>query len=140
MPRRSHARRRNVNARAGAAVKAPACPVCRRQLERLRAELPRLRSCGATFLVVGPGPAAALRTLAEATGFPYPSVEDTGLALARAAGLVLGPGEIVPAVLVAAEARRVVWTDPGRAPGAFNDAALLARLGCPPDRLARSGP
>lgn len=119
-------------------LKTPSCPVCRGQLERLRGELPRLRSCGATFIVLSPGPSDALRALADATGFPYPFVEDHDLALARAAGLVLGPGEIVPAILVANAKREVVWMDQGRNPTSFNDPALLAELGCPPDRMARA--
>jgi peroxiredoxin len=117
-------------------MKEPGCPVCRSQLERLRGELPRLRSCGATFVVLGPGPRDALRAVAEATGFPYPFVEDRDLALARAADLVLAPGQIVPAILVANERREVVWTDRGRNPTSFNDPALLAELRCPPDRMA----
>lgn len=117
-------------------LKEPACPVCRHQLERLRRALPRLRSCGATFVVVAPGPRDALRAAAEATGFPYPFVEDRDLALARAADLVLAPGQIVPAILVANARREVVWSARGRNPTSFNDPALLAELGCPPDRMA----
>ena len=117
-------------------LKEPACPVCRSQLERLRSELPRLLSCGATFVVLAPGPRDALRAVADATGFPYPFVEDRDLALARAADLVLAPGQIVPAILVANERREVVWMDRGRSPTSFNDPALLAELRCPPDRMA----
>jgi len=119
-------------------LKATWCPVCRGQLERLRRELPRLRSCGATFLVLSPGPDDALRTVADATGFPYPFVEDRGLEIARAADLVLAPDQIVPAILVVNARREIVWTDRGRSPGTFNDPALLAHLDCPPDRVARS--
>src|SRR5262245_22008231 len=77
-------------------VKAAWCPVCREQLARLRRELPRLRSCGATFIVLGPGPRDALRGVARETGFPYPFVADEDLALARAADLVLAPDQLVP--------------------------------------------
>ena len=70
-------------------LKATWCPVCREQLRRLRALLPRLRSCGATFVVLAPGPRGALRQVAEETGFPYPFVEDVDFSLARAAGLRL---------------------------------------------------
>ena len=117
-------------------LKTSTCPVCRGQLERLRRELPRLRSCGATFIVLAPGPRDALRAVAEATGFPYPFVEDRDLAIARAADLVLGPDQIVPAILVANARREVVWMDRGRNAASFNDPALLAELDCPPDRVA----
>lgn len=117
-------------------LKAPSCPVCRGQIERLRQELPRLRSCGATFVVLAPGPQDALRAVAEATGFPYPFVEDHGLAIARAADLVLAPDQMVPAILIANARREIVWMDRGRNAASFNDPALLAELGCPPDRMA----
>jgi peroxiredoxin len=117
-------------------LKTPACPVCRSQLERLRHELPRLRSCGATFIVLAPGPRDALRAVAEETGFPYPFVEDRDLAIARAADLVLAPEQIVPAILVANARREIVWMDRGRNAASFNDPALLAELDCPPDRMA----
>jgi len=117
-------------------LKATWCPVCRAQLERLRTALPRLRSCGATFIVLAPGPRDALRAVADATGFPYPFVEDRDLAIARAADLVLAPDQIVPAILVANARREIVWMDRGRNPTAFNDPALLAELQCPPDRMA----
>ena len=117
-------------------LKATWCPVCRGQLERLRQALPRLRSCGATFIVLAPGPRDALRAVADATGFPYPFVEDRDLAIARAADLVLAPDQIVPAILVANAKREIVWMDRGRNPASFNDPALLAELQCPPDRMA----
>jgi peroxiredoxin len=118
-------------------LKATWCPVCRAQLERLQQELPRLRSCGATFLVLSPGPADALRAVADASGFPYPFVEDRDLAIARSADLVLAPDQIVPAILVANTQREIVWMARGRSAGAFNDEALLAELDCPPDQTAR---
>jgi peroxiredoxin len=119
-------------------LKAAWCPVCRGQLERLREALPRLRSCGATFIVLAPGPRDALRAVADATGFPYPFVEDRDLAIARAADLVLAPDQIVPAILVANARREIVWMDRGRNPTSFNDPALLKELECPPDQVAAS--
>jgi peroxiredoxin len=117
-------------------LKATWCPVCRGQLERLRQALPRLRSCGATFIVLAPGPREELRAVADATGFPYPFVEDHDLAIARAADLVLAPHQIVPAILVTNARREIVWMDRGRNATSFNDPALLAELQCPPDRMA----
>jgi peroxiredoxin len=90
-------------------VKEPSCPVCRTQLERLQRELPRLQGCGATFIVLAPGPANELEKLASASGFPFPFVEDRGLELARAADLVLAPGQLVPGVFGVNEHREIVW-------------------------------
>jgi peroxiredoxin len=117
-------------------VKAAWCPVCREQLARLRRELPRLRSCGATFIVLGPGPRDALRGVARETGFPYPFVADEDLALARAADLVLAPDQLVPAVFAVNDRREIVWVERGRSGAAFSDEALFTRLACPAGQRA----
>jgi peroxiredoxin len=111
-------------------VKATSCEVCREQLSRLRRLLPRLRACGAHFLIVAPGSPAAVAALAADSALPSPFVADTDLTLARAADLVLAVNQIVPAVLEVDAQRRVVWHQRGRAPGAFSDPALLERLDC----------
>jgi peroxiredoxin len=111
-------------------LKSTSCDVCVDQLDRLRRLLPRLRVCGARFVVVAPGTPAEVAALAAASDFPYPFVADRDLALARATGLVLGPGELVPAVLEVDAERRVIWQQRGRAPGAYSDPALLERLQC----------
>ena len=117
-------------------VKAPSCPVCRTQLERLRRALPRLQSCGATFIVLSPGPAKELEQLADASGFPFPFVEDRGLEVGRAVDLVLGPGQLVPGVFGVNERREIVWVDRGRSEMRFSDEALFEYLKCPPPRQA----
>jgi peroxiredoxin len=117
-------------------VKAPSCPVCRTQLERLRRDLPRLQSCGATFIVLAPGPARELEELANATGFPFPFVEDRGLELGRAADFVLGPGQLVPGAFGVNEQREIVWADRGRSGMRFTDDALFEYLECPPPARA----
>jgi hypothetical protein len=87
--------------------------------------------------VLSPGPVDALRAVAEETGFPYPFIEDRDLAIARSADLVLAPDQIEPAILVANAQREIVWMNRGRSAVAFNDAAVLAELDCPPDQIAR---
>lgn len=118
-------------------LKAAWCPVCREQLVRLRREVPRLESCGATFVVLAPGPRDALRGVADATGFPYPFVADEGLALARAADLVLAADQMVPAVFGLNERREIVWMERGRSGAMFSDEALFEHLACPPGQRAR---
>ena len=117
-------------------VKAPSCPVCRTQLERLRRALPRLRSCGATFIVLAPGPVKDLEALANASGCPFPFVEDRGLELGRAADLVLAPGQLVPGVFGVNAQREIVWVDRGRSEMRFSDEALFEYLACPPPARA----
>jgi peroxiredoxin len=111
-------------------LKATWCPVCQEQLRRLGRLLPRLRACGASFIVLAPGPAAALAAIARDTSFPYPFVADEGLVLARAAGLALDDDEIAPAIVGVDATRAIDWVQRGRGAGAFGDGALLAHLGC----------
>ena len=44
-------------------LKATWCPVCQRQLVRLKDRLPELKPCGVSFLVLAPGPASELRAI-----------------------------------------------------------------------------
>lgn len=111
-------------------MKATWCPVCQTQLRRMTALLPRLRSCGATFVVLSPGPRADLQRIAGETAFPFPFVEDVGLAVARGASLQLAPDQIEPALFEVDAQGQIVWLQRGRAGNAFGDAALLERLDC----------
>ena len=117
-------------------LKATWCPVCQEQLARLRKLLPRLRSCGANFLVLAPGPADELRQIAHDSRFPYPFIEDRDLAIARAADLVLAPDQIAPAIFVLDESRNIAWLQRGRSGVYYGDGELLDRLGCEPLGIA----
>ena len=48
-------------------LKAPGCPVCQRQLERIKQQRDYLADCGVSFLVLAPGPADQAREEAIAT-------------------------------------------------------------------------
>ena len=111
-------------------LKTATCPVCHEQIRRLAALQARLRACGASFIVLAPGPADALRQVAARTGFPYPFVEDVGLALARGAGLAVGPAEIMPGFFHVNAEREIVWTQRGRSAARFGDGELLGYLRC----------
>ena len=121
-------------------VKAASCPVCRTQLQRLGRLLPHLRACGASFVVLAPGPDADVAEIARATAFPYPFVADGAVALASAAGFAAGDAELVPGFFAVDAARRVVWEQRGRSGASFGDVELLTYLGCKaptgPDLLA----
>jgi hypothetical protein len=111
-------------------LKSASCPVCARQLvrlERLRAGLER---CGARFAVLSPGPAEHIRKLRAATGFGAHWFEDAGLVLGRALDLVLGPGELVPAIVEIGAHGQVVWEQRGRGEQSYGDGALQRHLDC----------
>jgi peroxiredoxin len=111
-------------------LKTADCPVCARQLARLQQQRAELLRCGARFLVLAPGPADGIRKLRGATGFDARWIEDRDLALARSLGLVLGPGQMVPALLELDARGRVLWEQRGRSPTAFGDRALREHLDC----------
>jgi peroxiredoxin len=112
-------------------LKATSCPICRVQLQRLGRLVGHFRACGASFVVLAPGSAAALTSVARATGFPYPFVSDPTLAIATAAGFAMPPDQLVPGFFVVNAAREIVWTQRGRGEGAYGEAELAAHLGCP---------
>ncbi len=120
-------------------VKATSCPVCRAQLERLKQQLPRLRSCEASFIVISPGPREEIAKLANETGFPFPFVEDRGLALATKLGLRLSATELTPAILGIDQDRQVAWQQRGRSGLYFGDPELLKYLDCPALQVAQAG-
>lgn len=111
-------------------VKTSACPVCRRQLERIQARLSELDSCGATFLVLAPGPIEQVRALRDETGFPYPFVVDEELSIATDLGLRLGPEEIAPAILILSDDLSIGWAQRGRSARLYGDAALEEKVAC----------
>lgn len=113
-------------------LKATWCPVCQEQLVRLRKLLPRFQSCGASFIVLAPGPTEELRQIAHDSRFPYPFIEDHDLAIARAADLVLAADQIAPAIFMLDEQRGIAWLQRGRSGVYYGDGELLDRLGCDP--------
>ena len=62
-------------------LKATWCAVCANQLIRLAKLKTRLNNCGATFVVLAPGPRKELKAIKKRTGFHYPFVEDKDLKL-----------------------------------------------------------
>ena len=111
-------------------LKAPWCPVCRRQLDRLRERLPDLERCGVTFVVLSPGPADELAAVRESTGFGFPFVADEGLEIARSLGIALSATEIVPCMLQILPDGRIGWRQLGRNGAYFGDAELEEFFDC----------
>ncbi len=111
-------------------MKSPVCPVCAQQLARLEHQRPGLELCGARFVVLAPGPAERIRAARRATGLEARWVEDPDGSLARALDLVLGPGQMVPAILEIDAAGRVTWQQRGRNGAYFGDGELQKHLRC----------
>ena len=111
-------------------LKSTSCPVCRAQLARLIQQLPRLRSCDATFVVLSPGPASEIEAVRKESGFPFPFVEDQGLELASSLGLRLSPTEMTPAIFAVDANLEIVWMQQGRSGLYFGDPELLEYLDC----------
>ena len=111
-------------------LKATWCTVCANQLIRLAKLKTRLNNCGATFVVLAPGPRKELKAIKKRTGFPYPFVEDKGLKLARRLDLELGPGQIQPAIFEVSKERKIVWLQRGRSGAYYGDQELFEYLDC----------
>lgn len=113
-------------------LKAPWCPVCQQQLRRLVALLPKLRQCDVTFVVLSPGPAEELAAIRSRTGFEFPFVADTGLAIARSLGLAMNEDEIYPCMLQILPDRSIGWRQMGRNGAYFGDGELKRYFDCRP--------
>ena len=111
-------------------LKAPRCPVCSRQLSRLRTMQSRLSQCGASFVVLAPGPRKEISEVRRLTGFEARYVEDVGLKLARGLGLQLAEGQIQPAIFSIDRRLRITWMQEGRSGRYYGDRALLRQLDC----------
>ena len=111
-------------------LKATWCPVCAQQLVRLERLRPGLENCGATFLVLSPGPGAGIRAVREATGFSARYLEDRDLAIARSLGLQLAPDQITPGLFAIDASLRIAWEQRGRDGAHYGDGQLQEFLGC----------
>ncbi|MFQ5710051.1 MAG: redoxin domain-containing protein, partial [bacterium] len=111
-------------------LKATWCPVCFNQLLRLKKNLSKLKICGASFVVLSPGPKDALKAVKARSEFPYPFVEDVGLTLARKLDLVLAPNQIRPVIVGVNKRREIVWMQYGRNGRYYGDKELQAYLDC----------
>ena len=111
-------------------LKATWCPVCSRQLLRLRQLLPRLEKCGAYFVILSPGPAEEIARVKAAVDFPFPFVEDRERKLATPLDLSLPDSLISPAIFAVDPQRRVVWMQHGRSGVYYGDHELFDYLDC----------
>lgn len=111
-------------------AKAHWCPVCARQLLRIDEHRAALERCGLTFVVLAPGTPEDVAKLRRATGVDFPFVVDPELQIAASLDLVLGPGELKPAILMLDSSLDVAWVQSGRAPGFYGDGALAEEVGC----------
>ncbi len=111
-------------------LKATWCPVCQRQLMRIKSRLGELEACGVRFLVLSPGPREELRGLKTRTGFPYPFVEDVELSIATRLGLKLRENEITPSIFILNPDLTIGWIQQGRNARFYGDPALLDAINC----------
>lgn len=111
-------------------LKAPACPVCQRQLERIKRQHDYLADCGVSFLVLAPGPAAELAAIRDRIGFAHPFVADEGLEIASSLGLRLSDAEMTPAILMLERDLGVGWMQRGRSGRFYGDGALIKQVEC----------
>ncbi len=113
-------------------LKAIWCPVCQRQLVRIRQQLEQIKNCPVAFLVLSPGPGKALRGIKKRIDFPYPFIEDKNLAIAKKFDLVLDQerGEITPAIFILKPDLSIGWMQLGRNGSYYGDPQLFDEIDC----------
>ena len=111
-------------------LKAPWCPVCHRQLLRIRSLLPELEACRVTFIVLCPGSPEEVAAIQERTAFGYPFVADENLNIARSLGLARAQDQIFPCMLQILPDLRIGWTQLGRSGAYFGDGELRDYFDC----------
>jgi len=111
-------------------LKATWCPVCQRQLLRLKKILPMLKLCRVTFIVLAPGPAKELAKIKKRTGFDFPFVQDQGLVIARSLGIARNGNQILPCMLHVLPDLKIGWWQLGRNGAYFGDRELEDYFKC----------
>jgi peroxiredoxin len=111
-------------------LKATWCPVCQKQLARIKSKLAEIEPCGVDFVVLSPGPRAELRAIRERIGFPYPFVEDVDLAIADRMGLRMSKDQIFPSIFILNPDLSVGWMQRGRNARFYGDPALVEKINC----------
>ncbi|MCH7674200.1 redoxin domain-containing protein [candidate division KSB1 bacterium] len=96
----------------------------------LKWRLAKLQVCGAAFIVLSPGPADELRKVRKRTEFPYPFVEDKGLALAKKLKLQIAADQIQPAIFAVNKKREINLVQLGRNGSYYGDKELQKYLDC----------
>ena len=111
-------------------VKFPQCPVCFKQLIRLKEQLDVFNKCNVTFLVISPGTTEEVQQLKLYTNFPFPFIPDTDLAIAAKFGLIIIEKQILPSILVLNNNLTIRWIQKGRNNFNFGDDELYDYLDC----------
>jgi len=81
-------------------IKATWCPVCQKQLLRIKEQLGDFEKCNASFLVLSPGSNEAVQEVKFNTDFPFPFIPDQNFSIAKKLDLILSPEEIMPAIVI----------------------------------------
>ena len=111
-------------------IKAAWCPVCQKQLLRIKDQLGDFEKCNASFLVLSPGSNEAVQEVKFNTDFPFPFIPDQNFSIAKKLDLILSPEEIMPAIVILNEDLSIKWMKEGRNVLNFGDADLKEYLGC----------
>ena len=111
-------------------IKSVTCPICTKQLIRIRDRIVDFNKCNLTFLVLAPGGENGIKELRNRSNFPFPFIQDKNLKIAKYFDLAMPPFEIVPAVILLDKDGSVRWIQPGRGPDFYSDQALSDYLDC----------
>ncbi|MFQ5599699.1 MAG: redoxin domain-containing protein [Candidatus Krumholzibacteriia bacterium] len=113
-------------------LKATWCPVCQKQLLRLKALLPKLKPCKVSFVVLAPGSREELAKIKSRIGFDYPFVADVNLEIAGSLGLDMPRNQIFPCMFQVLPNLQIGWKQLGRNGAYFGDGELKKYFDCTP--------
>ena len=111
-------------------LKTAECPVCQKQLIRIKERLSELTVCNVTFIVLSPGPVDKIQQVKSKTQFPYPFIHDDGLKISKSLKLNINDNEILPSILILNKNLEIEWEQRGRNAFYFGDPDLMKILDC----------
>ena len=111
-------------------LKTAECPICQQQLIRIKEKLSELIVCNITFIVLSPGSIDEIQKAKSKTQFPYPFIEDEGLAISKSLNLNIDENQILPTILILNNKLEIEWEQRGRNAFYFGDPELMEILNC----------
>ena len=111
-------------------IKTAECPVCQRQLIRIKEKLNELVACNVTFIVLSPGSVDKIKKAKSITKFPFPFIMDNNLEISRSLNLTIDEFQILPAILILNKKLEIEWEQRGRNSLFYGDPELMKILKC----------
>ena len=111
-------------------LKTAECPVCQKQLIRIKERLSELTVCNVTFIVLSPGSIDKIQKAKSKTQFPFPFIKDEDLTISKSLNLNIDENQILPSILILNNKLEIEWEQIVRNAFYFGDPELMKILNC----------